>query len=268
MTASTIRARIAGVIQRLSDNPAARLSKLPDGSYALCGPGAGRHMRVDEATTRSLLAQGLVRTAEPGRLAASPAAAAWLARRSDPAQPFAAQHGRIEMGTIVEEDGPYSVVMNRDESPIGPLSRPGKGGKRWLGAEETTAAERLRLDFERGQLQPRLTANWSASVSSGRRGSTVADLTEMALTARRRFDRAVAAVGPELSGVMVDVCCFLKGLEAIERERSWPARSAKLVLRLALASLARHYGLSGQATGRGRSALRHWGSDDYRPEIG
>ena len=90
----------------------------------------------------------------------------------------------------------------------------------------------------------------------------------MALAARLRFDRAMRAVGPELAGVLVDVCCFLKGLETVEREHQWPARSAKLVLRLALESLARHYGLSEAATGLERArGIRQWGADGYRPRI-
>ena len=54
----------------------------------------------------------------------------------------------------------------------------------------------------------------------------------------------------------------------MERERQWPARSAKLVLRLGLESLARHYGLAAAATGKpGRGRVRHWGAEGYRPEI-
>jgi hypothetical protein len=114
-----------------------------------------------------------------------------------------------------------------------------------------------------------VTANWSASASTGRRadGGGRSDLTDMALAARLRFDRAMRAVGPELNGILVDVCCFLKGVETVERERLWPARSAKLVLRIGLEALARHYGLTEVATGKPGAKLRHWGTNDYRPEI-
>jgi hypothetical protein len=78
------------------------------------------------------------------------------------------------------------------------------------------------------------------------------------IAARQRLRAALDAAGPEFSGLLLDVCCFLKSLDEIERERAWPARSAKVVLQLALDCLARHYGFEAQAKGPARSETRIW----------
>ncbi len=263
----------AALMAFLAGDSTARLVAVGDGRFALRVGGRGRAGQLPEAAVKRHAAAGLLAEVEPGVYAATSAAAAWLKRRTLPDMPFRAQHGTV-VGQR-SKSGPKSdgaeALVNLDESPVATLARRvGKGGEPWLKPHALEAAERLRRDFEIGRLQPRVTANWSASVSTGRRAGDggLSDLTDMALAARLRVDRATAAVGPELSGVLVDVCCFLKGLETVEREHQWPARSAKLVLRIALESLARHYGLTATATGRpGSGKLRHWGADDYRPEI-
>ncbi len=161
-----------------------------------------------------------------------------------------------------------AVMMNLAESPLALLQqRHNRKGEPFLTAAEFRAGERLRSDYTRGQIMPRLGVNWMAAGASGSgRGAAngIAEMTDAALGARERVERAITAVGPDLSGVLIDICCFLKGFELVEAERGWPARSGKVVLKTALSALARHY--EPQQAGR-RASVLHWGTEDYRPSI-
>jgi len=180
---------------------------------------------------------------------------------------FAEQHRVMEEESVDVEGVRQRVRRNLAESPLSLLSRlKDRSGGSFLPLEAIEAGERLLADFTRGQLQPRVTASWEPRLSGrgkGDRGGQ-ADMADTAIEARSRFSRAVDAMGPELAGVAVDVCCFAKGLETVERERQWPARSAKLMLRTALLVLARHY--APPPSGSGRTS-HHWGASDYRPAM-
>lgn len=182
---------------------------------------------------------------------------------------YAAQHRVIETDHIAVGDCIQSVKRNIKESPLSGLYRAyGAGKKAWLSSAEFDAGERLRVDFEYAQLGPKITASWdpTAHLNGGKGGRRPSQtFSDRAIGARTRMQRAIDAVGPELSGVLVDVCCFLKGMEDIERERQWPRRSAKLMLKTALSMLARHYNPPQVSTRS--SKPRHWGQEDYRPEM-
>jgi hypothetical protein len=260
----------ARLLESLCGSADARLVPA-DGGYVVKPEGSSKRISVSTEIARQLCSSGLLVESVTGQLAASSSARAWLKRQGNSSLPFRVQHGTIETAPPGKPAGPGALV-DLDESPVGALARPSTHtGKPWLLPHAVIAAERLRRDFEIAQLQPRVTANWSASVATQRRtgdAAGLANLTDMAVAARLRFDRAMRSVGPELAGILVDVCCFVKGLETVERERQWPARSAKLVLRLALESLARHYGYAAEASGRpGSAGTRHWGADDFRPRV-
>lgn len=153
-----------------------------------------------------------------------------------------------------------------DESPLTRLAtRKGKDGTSFLCEAEAMAGERLRVDFTRAGLTPGITQRWDGTPRSGGAPVGAKDLADSAIDARTRVDAAIKAVGPELAGVVLDVCCFLKGLELVERERQWPVRSAKLMLKTGLAALARHYGLETGGAAGARGRIRRWGAADYKP---
>ncbi len=164
-------------------------------------------------------------------------------------------------------------ARNVAESPIAWLfSRRDRDGNPLITQEQFSAGERLRADFWFAQMSPSVTQSWDAVTKDrGRRGDPGAgvDLADGALAAAERVRRALTAVGPELAGILIDVCCHLKGLEQAERKAGWPQRSGKIVLGVALSALARHYGFVAPRTPPpGAARVRHWGMSGYRPEIG
>jgi hypothetical protein len=97
--------------------------------------------------------------------------------------------------------------------------------------------------------------NWERFLTTGDRGGFRADsgLAEGPRAARERVAAALRDLGPGLGDVALRVCCFLEGIEAAERRMGWAARSGKIVLRIALQRLRRHfdetYGRSGPLIG-------------------
>ena len=227
-----------------------------------------------EAVGASLVSQrrgGLWEVAEAGRVL--------LCDHSDASrrEPAEAGGNRPLVGAAAadaaEQQRPARPLENLSESPLAWLRRRrDRSGTAMISDVQFDAGERLRADFERGGLMPRVTANWDA-LGSGRSRTGAGphvgiELRDAALAARDRVNRALAAVGPELGHVLLDVCCHLKGLEQLEREASWPQRSAKVVLQMALSALARHYGMIREgAAANGSVHIRHWGASDYRPNI-
>ncbi|WP_157755679.1 DUF6456 domain-containing protein [Neomegalonema perideroedes] len=128
-------------------------------------------------------------------------------------------------------------AVNMGESVIGWLSSRGH-----ISAAELEAGEALRRDFERAQLGPRVTQNWegflTAGVDGGRSGFTPSEAAE---AARARLFSAFVVLGSDLADVALRAICFGEGLEAVEREMGWSARSGKIVLKIALRRLVEFY---------------------------
>jgi hypothetical protein len=188
-------------------------------------------------------------------------ARAELARHGEDIDPFAGQHLTLARRKVDTAAGPTEVAINDSESPLAWLARrKGRDGRALIEPVQLQAGERLRAEFTRAQLMPRTTSNWSTAGTRGRRGFGDGEttFTEAVIAARQRVRNALDAVGPEFAGLLLDVCCFLKGLEDVERERAWPPRSAKIVLQLALDRLARHYGFGSEARGLPRAPIRTW----------
>lgn len=219
----------------------------------------GRSLRtavVERTVAQGFILRDWIVCRKPGRVASyelTPGGRAALKRMVDEderagglaeaAMPFADQHRDWAEREVVETDGPRKLRYNLAESPVAVLGRRrDKDGKVFLEPELVQAAERLREDFELAQMGPRTAQNWDRFLTGGDRGVfRDSGMAEGPARARDRVAAALRDLGPGLGDVALRVCCFLEGVETAERRMGWAARSGKIVLRIALMRLRRHY---------------------------
>lgn len=190
---------------------------------------------------------------------------------SDAPSPYTAARLPLKRMQIDGPDGTTSVMVDMAESPLAWLRRrKGKDGRTLISDSAFQAGERLRRDLTLAGNLPGVTMDWSRPFidGSGPGDTRGLNVTETVIAARQRVTLALNAVGQDLSGLLVDLCGFLKPLGQIEAERGWPVRSGKVMVGLALDRLAGHYGLTTLARGPERSRrIRQWGTPDRRPAI-
>lgn len=159
---------------------------------------------------------------------------------------FAGQHRDFAARDVIEDGLLRHMRTNLAESPLcGLARRRGKDGLPFLGRDLVAAGERLREDFELSHMGPRVAQNWErfltgagkARVDGGRDDA----VSGGAVAARNRVMAALVDLGPGLGDVVLRCCCFLEGMESLEKRMGWSARSGKIVLRIALEQLKQHY---------------------------
>jgi transposase-like protein len=163
---------------------------------------------------------------------------------NDAATPFGDQHRVWGEREVIDDAGPRRIRYNLAESPVSVLGRRrDRDGKPFLEPDLVEAAERLREDFELAQMGPRVAQNWDRFLTGGDRGAFQPDsgIGDGPSSARVRVSAALRDLGPGLGDVALRCCCFLEGLEVAEKRMGWAARSGKIVLRIALMRLRRHY---------------------------
>ncbi|NWH09231.1 MAG: ATPase [Alphaproteobacteria bacterium] len=252
--AETHARQLRHLLRRLS-LPGA-LVREAEGEAVIAVAGHAETTHVAPAVLAFALARGWVGKGEDGACRLTREGRAHLERLTAPDA-----QANIEEREILAPDGVQrKVQVNTAESPLAWLRRrKGPDGRPMIDELAFAAGERLREDFTKAALAQRVTADWGMPVTAGPRGPARAELPLIALAARRRVEKAMAALGPGLGDIVMAVCCHLKGLEMAEGGLGWPQRSGKVVLQIALDRLARHYGM---VSGTGRPGLTAWRAEE------
>lgn len=215
---------------------------------------------VDREVAQAMALKDWIHCKNPGRVSrysitaeGRASLAALLARAESSAQKGFAEAQASFLPARGEAVSGATRGRSRYSAPESPLTllarRRDKAGQPFLSDDLVAAGERLREDFELAQLAPSVTQNWDRFLTGRDQGYVSGGLSFGApANARDRVAAALRDLGPGLGDVALRCCCYLEGLESAEKRMGWSARSGKIVLRIALQRLKRHY------EGLGRSA--------------
>jgi hypothetical protein len=176
----------------------------------------------------------------------------WTARTTpgdgadDPGSPAPGRPGFVSgERAVMQADGRMiRLKANLGESPIAWLARrKDASGRPWLTPAETAAGERLRRDAEQALKGPSVTMRWDALPHTGGGSAARMEPTDRALSAGRRVEIALAAVGPRLRPILTRICMHGDSLQLAETGLGLRRRQGKTVLKQALQALADHYGI-------------------------
>lgn len=177
---------------------------------------------VDRAIAEAMALKGWIVAPTKGRITRYQITAGGRAALAD----MMARDESLQAGSVNDVDtgeisnAPRRIRYGLAESPLVALARRrDRDGERFLSDDLVHAGERLREDA--------MTDPIGALPAAQR--------------ARTRVIAALKDIGPGLSDVTLRCCCFLEGLETAEKTLGWSARSGKIVLRIALMGLKRHY---------------------------
>lgn len=219
--AVVVRETAAGHTQRTANVPLELAQAMALKDWILCDEGTGKILRY------RITAQGRAQLRDS------------MAAEENSALGFAEGQARF-LGA--EATAPRRTAPS--DSPLGVLARRrDKEGTAFLSRAQVQAGERLREDFELARMAPKAVQNWEEVLHHGRAQDPGAGVH----SARDRVADALADLGPGLGDIALRCCCYGDGMEQTEQQMGWSARSGKIVLRIALERLQRHYaGLGGQ----------------------
>ncbi|MCZ0811041.1 MAG: DUF6456 domain-containing protein [Pseudomonadota bacterium] len=206
---------------------------------------------VDRAVAEAMALKQWIACETPGRVsryritAAGRAEIRRMLARDDTGPPGCAEAPGAFAGparAVGLQDPPASrrIRYGAAETPLIALARRrDRDGQRFLAPDLVRAGERLREDYDLSGLGARRDAPWDRFVMKDM--AQPEGLSPMQVLARARVLGALRDLGPGLGDVALRCCCYLEGLETAEKRLGWSARSGKIVLRIALQRLKRHY---------------------------
>ncbi|KUF12359.1 DUF6456 domain-containing protein [Pseudoponticoccus marisrubri] len=210
------------------DAPVAQAMALKD--WIACGaPGRISRYRIT-ATGRQALNRMVAEQESRVRGFAEAQAGFETGRAAEAALDAVERDPRARRGRYMLAESPLTALARRRE----------KDGTPFLPEALVAAGERLREDFELSQIGARQDRNWDQFLMADPIPAEAAG-GDGAARARHRVQAALRDLGPGLGDVALRCCCYLEGLEVTEKRLGWSARSGKIVLRIALQRLRRHY---------------------------